>query len=228
VQPTTNKLPGIKLGGFFCGERELPKLFSGFMVVLLVCGPGATSALAAGKWQQVENRRGGAVWNANPKPNEAVTWTGECVNGRADGTGNQTWRFSKDGQWRESHYKGAMRKGKSNGHGVYVSASGAKYEGGWKDGKNHGIGIYMWANGNGNKGKWKEGKLTGRPSLFLASGDRYRGGWKKGEPHGRGISLGKRGSKYEGDWKDGKKHGRGTYLVPVHELVFASGWKYGK
>ena len=169
--------------------------------------------MAAGKWQQVENRRGCAVWNANPKPNEAVTWTGECVNGRADSAGNQTWRFSKDGQWRESHYKGALRKGKSDGHGVYVSASGAKYEGGWKDGKNHGIGIYMWANGNGYRGKWKKGKLTGRPSLFLASGDRYRGGWKDNVQYGRGVMMYRNGDTCEGDWRGKRLLGIGKGRV---------------
>jgi hypothetical protein len=41
------------------------------------------------------------VWNPNPQPNESVTWSGECINGKAHGNGILIWykngiEFSRD------------------------------------------------------------------------------------------------------------------------------------
>lgn len=35
--------------------------------------------------------KGCKVWNPNPQPNESVTWSGECVDGKANGNGILTW-----------------------------------------------------------------------------------------------------------------------------------------
>lgn len=31
------------------------------------------------------------IWNENPQPNETVTWSGNCVDGKAEGTGEAVW-----------------------------------------------------------------------------------------------------------------------------------------
>jgi hypothetical protein len=35
--------------------------------------------------------KGCKVWNPNPQPNESVTWSGECINGKAHGNGILIW-----------------------------------------------------------------------------------------------------------------------------------------
>ena len=144
-------------------------------------------------WHQVENQANCSVWNANPQPNETVTWTGACVNGRAHGLGTSVWRYQKDGAWKTGRYEGERRFGRANGQGTYVWASGNKYDGEWKDGKKHGRGVYVDANGF-----------------------RYDGEFKHGKRHGRGVSRWSGGNKYDGEWKDNWRTGQGVF-------TFASG-----
>ena len=104
----------------------------------------ATAAVAEGRRQQLENYPSCSVWNAYPQPSETMTWSGACVNGKAQGRGAQLWRHLEDGDWRESKYTGGMKDGKGHGRGVLVLANGNRsdrYEGDWKDGKRHGRGV---------------------------------------------------------------------------------------
>ena len=61
----------------------------------------ATAALAEeGRWQQLENNPSCSVWNDNPQSNITVTWSGACVDGKAQGRGTQVWRSLNEGEWR--------------------------------------------------------------------------------------------------------------------------------
>jgi hypothetical protein len=52
------------------------------------------------------------VWNPHPQPDEAVNWSGGCVNGLAQGPGNLQWLknnkpYEKDeGEWNEGRQSG--------------------------------------------------------------------------------------------------------------------------
>ena len=61
-------------------------------MALLAWSLMTATALAEGRWQQVENKANCAVWNGEPQPNETVSWTGDCVSGKADGYGKEVWR----------------------------------------------------------------------------------------------------------------------------------------
>ena len=63
-------------------------------------------------WMEVATRRGCYVWNPNPQPDEAVTWTGECSGGFAEGTGSLTWAYSGT---QEVATGGRVRDGKMDG-----------------------------------------------------------------------------------------------------------------
>lgn len=39
-----------------------------------------------------DNKTGCKVWNSNPQPNESIEWSGECVDGLADGYGILQWK----------------------------------------------------------------------------------------------------------------------------------------
>ncbi len=93
-------------------------------VALVAWALTATAAVAEGRWQQLENDPSCSVWNAHPNPSETVTWSGACVNGKAQGRGAQVWRYSEDGEWKTEKYTGEMKDGKKHGRGVLVGANG--------------------------------------------------------------------------------------------------------
>ena len=97
-----------------------------------------------------DGRTGCKVWNAGPQPGEAVTWSGGCVAGLAQGSGTLQW--FKDGK-AAGHYEGQYRAGKQNGKGTFYFASGNRYEGEWKDGKPDGIGTKTNVDGQVFSGK---------------------------------------------------------------------------
>jgi hypothetical protein len=150
----------------------------------------ATDALAEGRWQQVENQANCTVWNANPHPNETVTWTGACVNGKAEGRGREVRRNLKDGEWKESSYTGMMRDGKRHGRGVYVWANGDRYEGAYRDGKKHGRGIWVGANGDRYEGDWKDGKWRARGGLVSPNANECEGDLREVRPSESGEVWG--------------------------------------
>ena len=215
----------------------------GVLVAALMAWGSAAQADEHGRWQRLENNPSCSVWNEHPDhpdANETVTWTGDCVSGRADGHGNGVWRFLDDGEWRAIEYTGEMRDGKEHGRGVKVYAGGTRYEGDFRDGKQHGHGVLVWGYdgewaGDRYEGEWKDGKQHGRGVWVAANGDRYEGDYRDGKRHGRGVYVSAsgyryegefrdnsfhgrgviefaNGNKYEGDWKDGKEHGRGVFV----------------
>ncbi len=80
-------------------------------VALVAWALTATAAVVEGRWQQLENNPSCVVWNANPQSNETVTWSGACVNGKAQGRGAKVWRYLEDEEWKETKYTGDMKCG---------------------------------------------------------------------------------------------------------------------
>ena len=116
-------------------------------VVSPVCS--ATAGAKGGCWIEVGNRPGCYLWNPNPKPEETVTWSGTCVNGKASGKGRTEWRWRKDGEWRTSWGEARLREGKIvDGHVVMGLPSGTVGEGPFKDGKFHGLWVARGSGGS--------------------------------------------------------------------------------
>jgi hypothetical protein len=123
-------------------------------------------------------KSGCKVWNPHPQPNEAVSWSGACVNGLAQGAGNLQWLnngkpYEKDqGEWSEGRqsgrgtqdwslgrYDGELLNGEPNGRGVLTLQS-SRYEGEFFKGKPNGTGTVTSLSGVYN-GRWKDGCLIG-------------------------------------------------------------------
>ena len=123
-------------------------------------------------------KTGCKIWNPHPQPNETVSWSGACVNGLAQGSGNLQWLndnkpYEKDeGEWKEGRqsgrgtqdwsagrYGGELLNGEPHGRGVLTLQS-ARYEGEFRNGKAQGNGTVTNLEGV-FKGKWKEGCLAG-------------------------------------------------------------------
>ena len=95
----------------------------------MTVGISAAWADKHGSWQQLENNPSCSVWNAYPQPNETVTWSGACTNGKAQGRGTAVRRYLHDGEWIEDKYTVEIKDGKGHGHGLLVFGNGDRYEG---------------------------------------------------------------------------------------------------
>jgi hypothetical protein len=148
-------------------------------VATLSAGTVATAVPAhAGAWV-VGVKSGCQVWNPNPQLEESVSWSGSCVNGRAEGHGIAQW--SKDGnpsetdegEWRQGRqtgkgtqtwstgrYEGELSDGEPNGHGI-LTLQKLRYEGDFRNGKPNGNGELM-AGSETVRGTWKDGCLQGQ------------------------------------------------------------------
>ena len=123
-------------------------------------------------------KSGCKVWNPHPQPNEAVNWSGSCVNGLAQGPGSLQWLnngklYEKDqGEWNEGRqsgrgtqdwglggYDGELVNGEPQGRGV-MTLQTARYDGEFRDGKPNGTGTLTSLDGL-FKGDWSNGYLAG-------------------------------------------------------------------
>ncbi len=114
--------------------------------------------------------------NPYPQTNETVTWSGDCVNGFADGYGTVQWY--QDGE-KVQVGVGTFRHGKQTGKGTHSYTDGGIYKGNWVDDKKHGKGKYTWANGSFYQGNWQEDKKYGYGILTLVKGDEVISYWEQ-------------------------------------------------
>ena len=156
-----------------------------------------------------------------------VSWTGECVDGKAHGEG----RIDARGSWGYGTSVGTVREGRRHGRGVTTYADGSRYEGDFVDGKEHGRGAMTWANGNRYEGDFVDGERAGRGVFTWADGGRYEGDFVDGERTGHGAITWANGNRYEGDFVDGKQHGQGVFSWANgdrHEGNFVDGDRHGQ
>ncbi len=165
-------------------------------------------------------RTGCRVWDADPQPDEAVSWSGVCRNGLAQGRGVLRW-FQNDkpvalakGRWRRGRmsgrgavtlasgeqFDGQMKNNQRNGHGVYTYANGDRYDGQYRDDQRSGHGVYTYANGGRYVGEWRDGRKNGRGTETRADGARYDGMWRDDLPNGLGMAVWLGGERYAGLW----------------------------
>jgi MORN repeat len=137
----------------------------------------AAAPTLAGEWLS-DSKSGCQVWNPNPQLEEAVTWSGSCANGRAQGQGIVRWLKGNipietdEGDWRDGRqankgtqswstgrYEGELSDGEPNGHGV-LTVHKLRYEGSFRDGKPNGVGTLTVGSETAH-GTWKDGCLQG-------------------------------------------------------------------
>jgi hypothetical protein len=154
---------------------------SALALALLLAPASGSAADEAARWQPLENDPGCVVWNKGPQPQETVTWTGPCTDGKTHGPGVLVWRFRKNGAWTSSRYEGEMEAGKPHGHGAYAWPDGDRYEGDWRHGDRHGHGVYEWAGGDRYAGPFVGGKMHGIGTCAFSSGQSGACEWSHGE-----------------------------------------------
>ncbi len=77
-----------------------------------------------------DSKTGCKVWDPAPEPDEAITWSGPCKNGYADGEGTLQW--TENGKPTD-RYVGEYHNGKRNGAGTVTYRNGQTVSGEWHD-----------------------------------------------------------------------------------------------
>ncbi len=149
----------------------------------------------------------------------AVTWSGACKDGFADGPGTLAWNDADasarriDGKlvrgvvtgeakltWAadkatrgtdqdRDSYEGTLRNGQPDGQGFFQFADGAMYEGGVAKGLPQGAGIRVEADRSRYDGNWVDGKRDGKGNATFAMGGSYKGDWGNDSYHGVGTIV---------------------------------------
>lgn len=166
---------------------------------------------------------------------EEVTWSGDCVDGKATGEGRAVWRYddpshdhAHEGTWMDGkqtghgfeteidgtiYYKGEYRDDRRHGQGV-LEVDGGRYEGEWRTGSRHGFGTATWSSGNRYEGEWHDNSKHGFGTFTWANGERYEGKWRDDSRYGFGILTWPDGNRYEGEWRDDRANGYGIVTSP--------------
>ena len=125
---------------------------------------GAFSSLGGGEskgmYMELENHPGCTVWNTNPKPDETVSWSGVCVDGKPDGKGEVVWHIREDGRLRTSKEEGSFVNGKRDGRWKGRSR-GVDWEGFFVADKPSGHWVFRYPNGKISTGSYSNGKRRG-------------------------------------------------------------------
>ncbi len=183
-------------------------------------------AMAEGTW--ITDANGCKVWNANPKANETVAWSGACAGGYAEGQGVLQWNV--DGA-PSSTFEGKLAGGKRSGHGIASSATGASVEGNFVDGNCEGKCVIIFNDGARYDGDFVAGKRTGKGTITFKNGNRYEGDFVDGKLTGKGVFTWSDGTRYEGDMAEGKPNGKGAIKLASgdhYEGDFVNGKRTGK
>lgn len=113
-------------------------------------------------WMEVTGKPDCHLWNHHLQPDEIVTWTGKCAEGKAYGEGTTRWVY--------------------HGGRKTLAATGSL-----KDGKVHGRWVLRWPDGKVEEGSYADWKRQGRWVIRNANGDVEQGPYLKGKKHGQWV-----------------------------------------
>jgi hypothetical protein len=161
-------------------------------------GDISTNTAAAGQWLKDGDC---LLYSAGAGPGDTVQWTGECVDGYAEGLGTAT--FTHDGQTQSftaSFTHGVI----PDGHIITRWGQGWSYDGDTVAGRFNGAGILTTNTSDRFEGLWTDGKMNGFGVLRKADGERYAGDWKDDKPNGSGELRKADGTVLDGVFVDGR------------------------
>jgi hypothetical protein len=201
-------------------SKRVCVMLLGLASVLSLMAPALGDDLPAG-WSETD-RTDCQIWiPESSRAGQAVTWSGACAGGKAQGQGEMLLSYRDEGGKQQTQsYKGTMLDGKYEGQGVYNYADpGDRYEGQFKNGNYDGQGAYIVSDDLFYEGQFRDGVPNGHGVFYLDNGVRYEGQIRNGLFNGHGVLIFADGGRHEGQWKDGKADGQGL-------LVYSDGRSY--
>jgi len=142
-----------------------------------------------------------ALYSAGAGPGDAVQWTGQCINGYAEGLGTATFTHNGQAQSFTAFFEHGVIP---DGHVITRWGQGWSYDGQTIGGRFQGPGILTTDSSDRFDGYWDNGRMNGFGVLLRANGERYVGDWKNDKPNGKGELRHIDGSLVTGDFIDGK------------------------
>ncbi len=137
-------------------------------------------------WRELSNPPGCQVRTSNLRPDATVSWTAECAEGMAQGTGTLKWAWDGDQETIET--TGRLRAGKRHGRWVMQWADGGVSEGTFSGGQRHGRWVERWANGTVGEGRYVKGQRHGKWVIRDANGIVNQGSYLEGKQHGKWVA----------------------------------------
>jgi hypothetical protein len=126
---------------------------------------------------RADARTGCRLWDFVPDEGGAVTWSGPCPGGVAEGDGAQVWT-SRGGV--TEIYVGHMADGRADGEGSDMQlASGGSYAGRWRAGHLEGHGIRLYGDGSRYEGEYAHDDPNG-PGTLTRGGRSITAKWVDG------------------------------------------------
>ncbi|MCC2972815.1 MORN repeat-containing protein [Massilia sp. IC2-476] len=138
-----------------------------------------------------------------PPVDDAVSWSGGCKDGFADGKGVLEWRTQTAGNRR---LEGTLVQGEVTGEAILTYDAG-KYLGSVGRGMPHGLGAHLAQDGSTYEGQWQGGRRHGVGKATFALGGSYEGEWRGGQMHGQGKIVYNGGRTYAGEFVNGRALG---------------------
>ena len=162
-------------------------------------------------WKELANQPGCHVWDDHLVPDQTVTWTAECAESLAQGTGTLKW--VSDGGKNTTVSTGGLESGKHHGRWKIRYSDGNVHEGPYEQGKRHGKWVIQGADDDGNlsgnqmEGPYVEGKMQGLWTARRTDGAIEKRPYVDGKMHGQMAGRNVAGDTWEVSFVEGKKHG---------------------
>jgi hypothetical protein len=147
---------------------------SGLLLGVLLCAPPVDGQTRNAGEFIADSGSGCRIWDPHPLAGETANWSGDCVQGMAQGAGTVLW--SRDGKPFE------------------------KDEGSWDQGRQSGRGTQDWRSGR-YEGELIGGEPSGKGVMMLQT-SRYEGEFRNGKPNGEGAATNLEGV-FKGHWEEG-------------------------
>ncbi len=142
-----------------------------------------------------------------PVAGDAISWSGACKDGYAEGKGVLEWRVPDEGKRK---LEASLVRGEIVGGGTLTYRNGS-YIGSFRQGLPHGAGFFKHTNGDGMyEGGVANGLREGVGEHVAPDRSTYAGEWKAGKRHGQGKAVFALGGSYDGQWAEDRFHGQGT------------------
>ena len=187
-------------------------------------------------WMELANQPGCHVWNLNLQPDEMATWTGQCAEALAQGTGMLKWVW--DGGKKTTESTGQLQAGKFQGRWKIRDSNGHVHEGPYEQGKRHGKWVIQFADDNGDlsgnkmEGRYVEGMMQGLWTARWTDGSIEKRPYVDGKIHGQLTGRDADGDTWEISYAEGKKQGQFTQRTAEgnvsSEGVYVADQKHGR
>ena len=156
-----------------------------------------------------------AVWGSDLSGDNLISWSGDCRDGKANGTGVLSW--INDGKL-AGRYSGPMVDGKAQGLGTidfWLDNQYLHYEGSFLNSKLDGWGNVRWPDGSHLEGEFKDDAPSGLVRYKAANGSSYAGEVKNELADGQGHQILPDKEEYYGQFRQGKREGEGVLFCPM-------------